>query len=370
MPKILPLLPCLLALACQTAAPAPVALPAQNPKPTTGFVSNQRIVYTDGLHNENTDLVVWQGKMWMVFRGGEISQVGSPTARLKVWRSADLGDRWELVAEIFMPDRDIRDPKFLIQGDKLAIFAITRVPGGHVRDADGLAWTVRAESADGVKWSAPVKIAEETWGFWRYAKLKNAWYATAYNDGDTQVGLFSSTDGKAWQKVSLIVDSPKDVPSEAELQFFGDVAVSLVRMDNGSDLLQEGHTAVCLAKAPFAKWDCGRQFNKRLDGPNWFAHRGRQFVVARKHLPDTRKRTAVYEILGNLPDPKAALELKELAELQSAGDTAYVGVAPMGGDQFLVSWYSSDVPKDDKWIVGMFTPSDIWLGWLDFSKLK
>ena len=46
------------------------------PEPTTGFLSNQRIMYTDGLHNENTDLLEWDGALWLVFRGGETGQIG------------------------------------------------------------------------------------------------------------------------------------------------------------------------------------------------------------------------------------------------------------------------------------------------------
>ncbi len=192
-------------------------------------------------------------------------------------------------------------------------------------------------------------------------------YATAYNDGDTQVALLSSTDGKTWQPVSLIYNSQPDVPSEAELQFFGETAVSLVRLDNGASLLDEGHTAVCVAQPPYATWDCGRKFDKRLDGPKWFTWNDRQFVMARKHLPDGRKRTALYEIHGALTDAQAPVSLQELFEFKSAGDTAYVGVLPMGGSQFLVSWYSSDVVADDVWSVGMFAPSDIWQAWVDLA---
>lgn len=337
-------------------------------KPTTGFVSNQRIVYTDGLHNENTDLILWDDATWLVFRGGETAQIGTPNARLKVFRSADRGDTFRMTAEIFMPDRDIRDPKFVIQDGALVIYAISRVEGLHVRDAGGLAWTVRTESRDGVNWTAPVRVYDETWGFWRFARHDGTWFATGYNDGDVQVGFFRSPDGKAWQKVSLIYDSEPDVPSEAELHFIGDTAVSLVRLDNGTSLLEEGHTAICVAPAPWTAWDCSRMLDKRLDGPAWFTHDGREIVIARKHLPDERKRTAVYELVGDLADPSATIDLVELFELQSAGDTSYVGVAPMGGDQYLLSWYSSVVADDDKWLVGMLTPSDIWLAWLDFAK--
>jgi len=350
-------------------APADVLPEAAGPKPTTGLVTNQRIVYSDGLHNENTDLAWWNGATWLVFRGGETGQTGSPKARLKVFRSPDLGDTFELVAEIFMPERDIRDPKFLVEDGRLVLMAISRVPGGHIRDAGGLAWTVRTESSNGVTWTTPpVKVYDETWGFWRYTRHGALLYATGYNDGDTQVGLFSSPDGIQWQKVSLIYDSAPDIPSEAELQFFSDTAVSLVRLDNGATLVEEGHTAVCVSEPPYATWDCGRQFDKRLDGPAWFHHQGRQLVVARKHLPGSHKRTALYEILGALDDPLAPLELKELFELQSAGDTSYASVMPLGGAQFLVTWYSSVVAKDEIWLSGMISPSDIWAAWIDLDR--
>ena len=382
--RLLPLLAVLLPLlACGTAATTPAetadatsdtATDATTgtdtgPKATTGLVTNQRIAYTDGLHNENTDLIAWQGKTWLVFRGGETSQLGSDVARLKVWSSVDLGDSLTMTAEIFMPERDIRDPKFLIQDDKLVIYAISRVPGGHLRDDGGLAWTVRTESSDGIHWSAPVKICDELWGFWRYAEHGGALYATSYNDGDTQVALWKSTDNVTWTKVSLIMDAAKNVPSEAELQFFGDTAVALVREDDGATLLDEGHTAVCVAPAPFTTWDCGRRFDKRLDGPKWWLWNGRQLIIARKHLPDGRKRTAFYEIHGKLDDPAGTLSLEELFEFKSAGDTSYVGVQAIGGTQFLVSWYSSDIAVDPKWGGAMFGPSDIWFAWLDLAYL-
>ena len=355
----------MLVSACASGSPAPPR------KPTTGFVSNQRIVYTDGLHNENTDLISWKGSTWLVFRGGETAQTGSPHARLKIFRSDDRGDTFAMTAEIFMPERDIRDPKFVIQNGKLVIYAISRVPGGHIRDDGGLAWTVRTETNDGVAWTTPVRVYDETWGFWRFVKHDGTWFATGYNDGDVKVGFFESTDGIHWKQDSLIYDSEPDVPSEAELHFYGDTAVSLVRLDNGPTLVDNGHTAICVANKPWTSWSCERTLNTRLDGPNWFTTEdGRQIVIARKHLPDGRKRTAVYELNGDLTDPGASVDLVELAELKSAGDTSYVGVLPLENNQYLVSWYSSTLADDPIWLEGMVAPSDIWLAWLDFDKLK
>jgi hypothetical protein len=339
-------------------------------KSTTGLVSNEHIVYADGLHNENTDLIRFQDRTYLVFRGGETSQIGSPKARLKVFESRNAGDTWTLQTEIFMPDRDIRDPKFVVEGGALSINAISRVPGPHVRDLAGLAWTVRTTSHDGRSFTTPpVRVFDETWGFWRYVWHGSTLYATGYNDGDTQVGFFASSDGVTWTKVSLIYDVASDVPSEAELRFFGETAVSLVRLDNGMSLLGDGQTAICVAQPPYASWDCGRRIDKRFDGPNWFEHKGHQIVIARKNLEGTRKRTSVYELHGDLADTSATITVDELAELKSSGDTSYVGVMPITGDQFLISWYSSVISDDPDWLTGIFARSDIWAAWLDLSWL-
>ena len=339
------------------------------PKPTTGFVSNQRIVYTDGLHNENTDLAYFQGRLYLVFRGGETGQQGTAEARLKIFESADRGDTFRQVSEIFMPNRDIRDPKLLVRGGKLVVLAISRVPGVYPRDDGSLAWAVRTESADGRSWPTPTRVHDETWGLWRYAERGQTLYATGYNDGDVKVGFFESKDdGRSWKQLGLIYDSIDDVPSEAELRFFGDRAVSLVRLDNRG-ILASGQTAICTADPPYSSWACDRRFDLRFDGPAWFEHAGRQIVVARKHLADTRKRTAVYELVGDLANPTSPIDVLELSELQSSGDTAYSAVVPIAPGQYLVSWYSNDVTTDLPWLTGIFSPSDIWVAWLDFGKL-
>ena len=120
---------------------------------------------------------------------------------------------------------------------------------------------------------------ETFWGFWRFTKReyivageqRQTLFATGYTDGDIAVGLFASDDGVHWEKRSTIIDSYDDVPSEAELQFFGDnhdTAVALVRLDN-QDILADGQTAICTSTEPFETWECGRRIEQRLDGPTW-----------------------------------------------------------------------------------------------------
>jgi len=352
------------------------------------LVTNTRIVYGDGLHNENTEMIVLDDRILLTFRGGESAQIGSDRAHLNIYASFDGGETFEKRTEVDannLPDgRDIRDPKLISFKGRLFLYAISRLPGGHYRDLGGKAWTVRSESTDGGDtWSDPVRTydAADIWGFWRLTprrfseggQARETLYATAYDDGDTTVALFASDDGVDWKLRGTIIDSYDDVPSEAELQFFGpnqETAVSIVRLDN-QEILQDGESAICTSQAPFTDWECGRRIPQRIDGPTWLVHAldgvDRHFVFARKHLPCTRKRTAIYELRGDLADPRSPIEVCELAEVPSSGDTAYTALAPLGGDRFLLSWYTSAVDRDVPWLEGQFTPSDIWLADVDLS---
>jgi hypothetical protein len=358
------------------------------------FATNQRIVYSDGLHSENTEMIRLGKRILLMFRGGEEGQIGSARARLEIFESRDRGKTFTLLSEVnasgLPGDRDIRDPKFVQMGDKLFLYAISRLPGFHYRDLGGEAWTVRSESSDGGRtWTAPVKtyadgtVDDETfWGFWRFTsrrykesgKRKRTLYATGYTDFDTAVGFFASDDGITWEKRSTIIDSYDDVPSEAELQFFGknaETAVALIRLDN-QDILADGQTAICTAHDPFTTWECGRRIEQRLDGPTWVVRGGRgrprSFVFARKHLPCTFKRTAIYELRGDLHDPSAPIEVCEIQELESSGDTAYTSLAPLDKNRSLLAWYSSKVDQELAWFEGISSPSDIWLAEVDFRR--
>src|SRR5262249_23675870 len=155
-----------------------------------------------------------------------------------------------------------------------------------------------------------------------HGKRRRTLFATGYTDFDIAVGLFASDDGITWEKRATIIDSYDDVPSEAELQFFGknqETAAALVRLHN-QDILADGQTVFCTSHDRFVTWECGRRIEQRLDGPTWIVRRARgrlrSFVFARKHLPCTFKRTAAYELRGDLADPSAPVEVCEIQELE------------------------------------------------------
>ena len=341
-------------------------------------------------HNENTDLTRWRGDILFVHRTAG-SQVLGPNSSLRVMRSTDEGRTFRLRAIIpAPPGRDIRDPVFYTVGRRLYIKAITRLPGFALRDKGAGSISVESHSSDARSWSAPRAIGPERWGFWRVARQRGELFSAAYEDGDLSVRLFRSRDGRKWRRGAQVYGIAEDTPLETELVFSpsGRRMLALVRMD-GNDYELFGHrgrlrTKVCWAARPYRRFSCPQELDGvRLDGAVAWYWRGRLFVLARKHLKGAgvRKRTALYEIRGNLEG--GPIRIVEHGELPSAGDTAYAGVVRvrssrgcggrpargLAGGCHLATWYSSPPAEDPSWIVGFGGRTDIWRARIDLSRL-
>jgi hypothetical protein len=327
-------------------------------------------------HNENTDLTWWHGAVYLVHRTAS-SQVLGPNSSLRVYRSRDDGRTFRLQAIIPAPaGRDIRDPCFFVVGKRLFIKAITRLPGFALRDQNAGSITVETHSSDGSRWSARRAIGPLGWGFWRVVKHGGVYYSTAYEDGDLRIVLYRSRDGIRWTAGPQIYGVSADTPLEAELAFSpsGKHLLALVRMDgNNVDLFgYEGRlrTKVCWSRPPFARFTCPETLQGvRLDGAVAFYWGRRLFVIAREHLhgPGIHKRTALYEITGNLEG--GPIGIHKWGEFPSAGDTSYAGVVPLSRGRFLVSWYSSPLKGDPSWLTGFGGPTNIWEATINLSYL-
>lgn len=331
-------------------------------------------------HNENVDMIAWNGSFWLVHRTAR-SQVLGPNSSLHVYRSQD-GKSFSDVATIQAPsDRDLCDPHFYVVGTELYIHAITRFPVNSVRDSNVDSISVAMHSSDGVAWSAMTNIGPETWSFWRVKQSNGVYYSAAYQDGDESVSLFSSTDGNTWTQGAQIYGVAADTPLEPELVFMpSGRMLALVRTD-GTDAVYLAtqppiSTRICWAMPPYDTFTCPQTLDGvRLDGPLAFFWNGRLFVVARKHLLDDglgRKRTALYEITGDADGGTldgGPIAIREWGEIPSAGDTSYAGYAMLDANRAVVGWYSGDLDRDEPWVTAIFDITDIWLGTIDLSRV-
>jgi len=325
-------------------------------------------------HNENTDLVSWNGALWLVHRTAQ-SQVLGPDSSLRIYRSTDQGATFAL--QTILPavnGRDIRDPAFYVVDGVLRMKALSRLPVTSARDSGVDTVALGTRSLDGVHWDDWTELAPHGWSFWRVKEFAGVCYSAAYQDGDQSVDLYRSPDGASWERVGQVYGVSADTPLETELVFMpSGRLLALVRMDgNDQELLgTQGRlrTRVCWAQPPYSSFDCSQEIDgQRLDGPLAFFWRSRLMVVARKHLgADGRKRTSVFELTGNFEG--GPLQIRELHELPSAGDTAYAGGTLLNDGRMLLSWYSSDLHRDPDWVYGQLTASDIWTAVIDPSKM-
>jgi hypothetical protein len=315
-------------------------------------------VVADGLHNSNTDMILWRGDFLLV-HDARPYHFGSPDARLVVRRSRD-GRHWEELARLAVPGKDIRDPKLAVIGGKLLLYALPN--SGKMATPEG---TVVATSDDAVQWTPFEPVEPAGWLFWRPKSNDGGttWYVPAYWHAHGKSILLRSTDGRAWQQVSVIHEG--DGNDETDIEFLPDGRLlATARLEITPDTIlgnYDGQTAIAVAAPPFTEWTTQRSRVTRLDGPNLFALDGTIYAIAR-YQPDpngfltrmggilSRKRTALYRVE---PD-----RLVRLSDLPSSSDTSYAGVAVRDGALW-IDYYTSRIDRDWPWLIGMLLRSDI-----------
>jgi hypothetical protein len=319
-------------------------------------------------HNEDTDMIAWNGAIYMVHRTA-LSQILGPNSGLLIYKSTNDGASFEEVARIDAPTmpidaedtsdaadmgRDIRDPAFFIVpdghgGTTLHLKAITRLPTNlaetQTRDTNVDSVSVGSSSTDGTHWGPLTRLAPNMWSFWRVKQLGGVFYSAAYHDGDSSVSLFSSPDGVTWALGPQVYGVTADTPLETELvEMPNGNMLALVRTDGSDADLpgNDGHqkTRVCWARPPYASFDCPETIlGERFDGPVAFFWGERLFVIARRSVDSdgvrNRKRTSLFELSPLAgPAPTDAGADGGLVVVVDAGDAATLASAkwPLASD--------------------------------------
>lgn len=314
---------------------------------------------SDGEHNSNTDMIEWQGDFLLV-HDARPYHLGTPASRLVVRRSPDAR-RWETLARLHVPGKDIRDPKLAVIDGRLFLYALPN--SGKMATPEG---TVLATSEDAVNWTPFEPVGPEGWLFWRPKSPDGGatWYVAAYWKDHGEAILLRSTDGRAWERVATIHRAAGN--DETDIQFLPDGRmIATARVEVTPDTVlgnAEAGTAIAIAAPPYTEWEqTGFSRATRLDGPALFRIEDTLFAVGRRQPEPrgwwtrlggvlSRKRTALYRVE---PD-----RLVHLSDLPSAGDTSYAGVVVREGSVY-VDYYTSRIDRDFPWLLGMFLRSDV-----------
>ena len=302
-------------------------------------VLNVRRVFHNGQHNAFTDMCRYNGQLYMTFRSCPDGHMVHPTASIVVLTSVD-GTEWRQVHQFSVPDRDPRDPHFLVFQNKLFVYTGTWYSGKTTLARDDYdlnkhlgyaAWT-----ENGSQWQSPI-LLEGTFGhyIWRAATDGTKAYLCGRRKPNFEVIprgeprnveslMLESDDGLIWRKRAVFQETAGD-----ETAFLFEPDGSILGVGRHGD----GKAAQLLrANPPFNRWD-RQSLDRPIGGPLLTKWNGRIVVGGRKNT-EQGPRTALYWI-----DQHDALV--EFAELPSAGDNSYPGFIELSSNRALVSYYSS-----------------------------
>ena len=294
-----------------------------------------RRAFHNGEHNAFTDLCKFGGQYYLTFRSCPDGHMVFPTSSILVLASDD-GQNWSPVHRFSVPRRDMRDPHFLLFGDKLFVYTGTWYCGAAAPKSRDLnehlgyaAWT-----RDGQQWEGPAML-EGTYGHyvWRAAAHGGKAYLCGrrkhhFEHSDepepmnVESALLESSDGLVFSKVGLFQERAGD---ETAFLFEPDGSILAVARGGGRT-----NAELCRAAAPYHEWqrsDLGRQ----IGGPLVARWQGHTLVGGRRSIGEAR--TALYWLADGA--------LHEFAVLPSGGDNSYPGFVPLEGNRALISYYSS-----------------------------
>jgi len=305
-------------------------------------VRNIRKVFDDENHNAFTDLCRFRDRFYLTFRCCPDGHGIFRTSWIMVLISAD-GQDWSPVFRFSVPDRDVRDPHFLVFGNRLFVYTGTWLadPDHPVqRDLNDhlgyAAWTT-----DGTTWNGP-QMLEGTYGHyvWRAATRGGRAYLCGRRKrefahrfrGETKADIIQSVmleseDGLIWRPAAFFAEDKGD---ETAFLFEDDGSVLAIVRGPASLPAQ-----VCRSSPPYREWR-RVPLDRNVGGPLLVKWNGRYLVGGRKTTEPGRPVTTLYWLVGD--------ELKEICELPSAGDNSYPGFVQTGETTALLSYYSTHTP--------------------------
>jgi hypothetical protein len=311
-------------------------------------VSNIRRVFHNGEHNAFTDLIRFKDQFFLTFRSCPDGHGVNDSASIIVLSSSD-SKRWNQIHQFSVPNRDTRDPHFLVFKERLFIYTGTWYddPSGQFDLNQHLGYGVWSE--DGIHWATPT-VLEGTFGHyvWKAATFGNKAYLCGRRKANFAVGpkgegkavesaMLVSDDGITWKHHSLFQEVSGD---ETVFLFEPDGAIIAIGR-RGSQAAQ-----LCLTSPPYTEWQRS-DLDRYIGGPlltRWGPH---LVVGGRKFTENRGAKTSMCWFKDE--------QLIEFAELPSGGDNSYPGFVALSDKRALMSWYSShEKTQDGKTITAIY----------------
>lgn len=298
-----------------------------------------RRIHHNGEHNAFTDLCRFRGKLYLTFRSCPDGHMVHPTSSILILSSED-GIQWEEVHRFSVPQRDVRDPHFLLFKDRLFVITGTWYTGNSTLPLDQydlnkhLGYAVWSD--DGVVWNGP-QMLEGTFGHyvWRAASDGKLAYLcgrrnprfeiTARGEGDNvESVMLASEDGLVWRKHALFQETEGD-----ETAFWIDSQGTLTGVARRA---RNRPAQLLRSQPPYLQWE-RMELERGVGGPmivRWGDH---WLVGGRDTSQPSQPVTALDWLDGD--------RLVRALELPSGGDNSYPGFVELDATNALLSYYSS-----------------------------
>ena len=288
-------------------------------------------------HNAFTDMIRFQDRIFLSFRKSEIGHGVYPDSEIIIKASDDEGKTWKEVHRFSVPDRDVRDPHFLIFEDQLFVYSGTWDARPLIKNKfelnDHVGVGVATE--DGKTWTEP-KMLEGSHGHyvWRAVakgdtaylcsrRVKNFVRTTTRPQRDhlTEQALLVSDDGWVWKYHALVQPN------------YGNETAYHLKEDGsmlGIARSGRGPAQLVRSKPPFTKFT-RLALDRPLGGPllkRWNEH----YLVGGRNTLYGKRECGLYWLADD--------QLFPALTLPGGGDCSYPGFVEISESRALVSYYS------------------------------
>jgi hypothetical protein len=297
-------------------------------------------VFHDGSHNSGTDAVLFQGAAWVVFRSAPAwSAVAS--GKLVFFRSTDRGASWSAAGALSLKDRDLRQPKLAVFGDRLQLVATSwdpKTPEAHHTVVVG------SSTSDGVDWEPLATLGlPDGSAAWRPRALLGQLWLSGWKADE----LFPSTSGgplSLWGRAQggaafVVQASPFPLGGGARqgeliLRSNGQLWAAVPERAVTGSADQTSFCSATIAAAP--KWSCWAVTGLLVEAPALLEHQGALLLAGRRDVGGGKRRSAIWQVLESDRDLRLVADLPG-----SQADTGSPSWLPLGGGKALLTFHST-----------------------------
>ncbi|WP_342330322.1 hypothetical protein [Pedobacter sp. FW305-3-2-15-E-R2A2] len=280
-------------------------------------------VWDEAPHNGFTDLTLFKGKFYLVFREG--TSHGSNDGAIRILKSDD-GKSFSAIARFADEQFDLRDPKIVNMGDSLLYLQYGMADRGKGIMRNGIKW-----SKNGDEWESGRFTSKDKWWLWGVSmvdkELMSIGYSFYKNDYNN---LYVSKKLGHYDEVGSIQTGNLS-SGETSLASNKDTIFCAIRATHYSLPSYIGYAT----KKKLKDWKCFSQNPKLiLGGPKMFFLPNRKLYLLTRSANSGSLQTDLF-----LVDRKT-FELSYILTLPSSGDNGYGGIA-FDKKNLFISYYST-----------------------------